>query len=131
MKKILFVFLIFVSSLCRAQSGYVIEETYEPISTDLMMMSARANSNRYQRYKEEAYDCYSKKDYYNFIYYSNLALKTGFYNAKLYFDRGVAYEKLYDYSKAKKEYKKALKKGYYQAQAALDNLKIKQKTKKK
>lgn len=55
-----------------------------------------------------------------FLTYSNYALETGWYNSKLYFDRGVVYERLNDFKNAKKEYKKAKKRGYAYAASALD-----------
>lgn len=39
----------------------------------------------------------------------------------------MAYEKLHDYRKAKKEYKRAVKKGYYPAQSALRQCRERQK----
>ena len=74
---------------------------------------------------------YNKGDYNGFIFYSDYALNTGWYNSKLYYDRGTAFERLHDYRKAKKEYKRALKKGYYPAQSALKQCKINQKNWKK
>ncbi|MDY3968295.1 MAG: hypothetical protein SO028_07940 [Prevotella sp.] len=86
---------------------------------------------RFDEYQDRAYNCYNRGDYNGFIYYSDYALKTGWYNSKLYYDRGAAYERLHEYGKAKKEYKRAIKKGYYPAQSAYEQCKIHQKAWKK
>ena len=116
-------------------TNYVIESTFQPFSMEEMMMAARANAyrqevmkQRFEEYQDKAYKCYNKGDFNGFIYYSDYALKTGWFNSKLYFDRGAAYERLHNYRKAKKEYKLALKKGYYPAQSALEQCKNHQKT---
>ena len=48
------------------------------------------------------------------------ALETGWYNSQLYYDRGVVYERLNNFKQAKKEYKKAKKNGYADAERALE-----------
>ena len=140
MKKFL---LTLMATICVAFSyaqntNYVIESTFQPLSMEEMMMAARANAyrqqimkERFEEYQDKAYNCYNKGDFNGFIYYSDYALNTGWYNSKLYYDRGAAFEKLHDYRKAKKEYKRALKKGYYPAQSALTQCKINQKNWKK
>lgn len=140
MKKFL---LTLMATICVAISyaqntNYVIESTFQPLSMEEMMMAARANAyrqqvmkERFEEYQDKAYNCYNKGDFNGFIYYSDYALNTGWYNSKLYYDRGAAFEKLHDYRKAKKEYKRALKKGYYPAQSALTQCKINQKNWKK
>ena len=140
MKKFL---LTLMATICVAFSyaqntNYVIESTFQPLSMEEMMMAARANAyrqqimkERFEEYQDKAYNCYNKGDFNGFIYYSDYALNTGWYNSKLYYDRGAAFEKLHEYRKAKKEYKRALKKGYYPAQSALKQCKINQKNWKK
>jgi tetratricopeptide (TPR) repeat protein len=140
MKKFL---LTLMATICVAFSyaqntNYVIESTFQPLSMEEMMMAARANAyrqqimkERFEEYQDKAYNCYNKGDFNGFIYYSDYALNTGWYNSKLYYDRGAAFEKLHEYRKAKKEYKRALKKGYYPAQSALTQCKINQKNWKK
>ena len=61
------------------------------------MMAARANAyrqevmkQRFEEYQDKAYDCYNKGDFNGFIFYSDYALNTGWYNSKLYYDRGTA-----------------------------------------
>ena len=125
MNKYLFLLLfVFIPMISHAQNGYVIQNSYQPLSIEEMIVSAKANVNRFSKYQDEAYECFNKGDYNGFIYYSDFALKTGYYNAKMYYNRGVSYEKLHNYSKAKKEYNKALKKGYYEAKPALEQCKI-------
>ena len=59
----------------------------------------------------------------------NSALKTGYYNGKLYFFRAFAYESLGYYKNAKKDYKVAKKNGVFEANAALVRIKQKMKAK--
>ena len=59
----------------------------------------------------------------------NSALNTGYYNGKLYFFRGYAYESLGYCKNAKKDYKLAKKNGVFEANAALDRVKQKMKAK--
>ena len=140
MKRILFALtLAFWASISYAQNiNYTIESTFQPLTMEEMMMAARANANRqevmrqrFEEYQDKAYDCYNRGDFNGFIYYSDYALSTGWYNSKLYYDRGAAYERLHDYRKAKKEYKRSFKKGYYPAQAAYEQCKQHQKAWKK
>lgn len=118
---ILLVFLVNAITLSYGQN-YTVESSYQPLSTKEMIMSARTNVNHFQKYQDKADVCLKKSDYEGYIYYSDFALKCGYYTAKMYYNRGIAYEKLHNYSKAKKSFKKALKKGYYPAKEALKNL---------
>lgn len=127
MKKGLLLSFIMITTLCNAQNSYVIENSYQPLTIDEIVMGVNTRVNRFNQYKDKAYECLNKRDFEGFIYYSDFALKTGYYNAKLYYYRGYAYEKLHNYSKAKKEYNKAIKKGYYEAVSALEQCKINQK----
>lgn len=119
---ILSIFLVNVMTLSYGQN-YTVESNYQPLSTEGMIMSARANVNRFQKYQDKTDICLKKGDYEGYIYYSDFALKCGYYTAKMYYNRGIAYEKLHNYSKAKKSFKKALKKGYYPAKEALKRFK--------
>ena len=131
--------IVLVTSLSYAQNINIVNgSVYQPLSMEELMMAARANAyrremakQRFEEYKEKAYTYYNRGDYSGFIYYSNIALNTGWYNDKMYYDRGVAFEMLHEYSKAKKEYKRAIKKGYYPAQSAYEQCKFHQKTWKK
>ena len=139
MRRILFLLLVFWATVSYAQNiNYTIESTFQPLSMEEMMMAARANAyrqevmkQRFEEYQDKAYNCYNKGDFNGFIFYSDYALNTGWYNSKLYYDRGAAFERLHDYRKAKKEYKNAIKKGYYPAQAAYEQCKLHQKEWKK
>lgn len=111
--------------LCSAQ--IVINSKYRPLSYEELMMHAQAEAaynarmqQLFEQYQEEAYHRYNNQDLYGFLTYSNYALETGWYNSKLYFDRGVVYECLNDFKNAKKEFKKAKKKGYAYATSALE-----------
>ena len=139
MRRILLLLLVFWATVSYAQNiNYTIESTFQPLSMEEMMMAARANAyrqevmkQRFEEYQDKAYNCYNKGDFNGFIFYSDYALNTGWYNSKLYYDRGAAYEKLHEYSKAKKEFKRAIKKGYYPAQSAYEQCKVHQKAWKK
>ena len=140
MKKILIALAIsFAIGEGYAQNiNYTINSTFQPLSMEELMMSARAEAyrqqiaqQRFEEYKDKAYTYLNKGDYQGFLYYSDYALSTGWYNNKMYYDRGVAFEKFHEYRKAKKEYKKAIKKGYYPAEHAYRQCKINQKNWKK
>lgn len=110
--------------------GIVINSKFRPLSYEQLEMHAQAeyarqmqNKEGFEYYKAEAYKRLQVLDYEGFIYYSDYALKYGWYNDKMYYDRGQAYEKLHKYRKAKKEYKKAIKVGYYPAIQALEKCK--------
>lgn len=122
-------------NFCQAQ---VITSQYKPLSLEELYLQAAAEVMRdkqreaqFDKYQDEAYKCYNRGDWYGFLTYSNYALKTGWYTDKLYYDRGVVYERLNDFKNAKKEYKKAKKHGYAYAEVALSNLKLKEKEYKK
>lgn len=103
--------------------NYKVESSFEPLPSDLMMAAARSRANSFNEYSKKAYEALNKGDKYGFITYTNYALSTGFYSAKMYYDRGNVFIDLRDYKQAKKEYKKAKKRGYYQANQALEVLK--------
>ena len=140
MKRYVVVLLIvLVTTMSRAQNVNIVNgSVYEPLPMEVLMMAARANAyrqemakQRFEEYKDKAYNYYNRGDYSGFIYYSTIALNTGWYNDKMYYDRGNAYEMLHEYRKAKKEYKRAIKKGYYPAQSAYEQCKRHQKIWKK
>ena len=139
MKRFFLLSFVFWAAVSYAQNiNYKIESTFQPLTMEEMMMAARANAyrqemmkQRFEEYQDKAYSCYNKGDFNGFLYYSEYALNTGWYNSKLYYDRGAAFEMLHEYSKAKKEYKRALKKGYYPAKAAYEQCKVHQKAWKK
>lgn len=139
MRRILLLLFVFWATISYAQNiNYTIESTFQPLSMEEMMIAARANAyrqevmkQRFEEYQDEAYNCYNKGDFNGFIFYSDYALNTGWFNSKLYYDRGAAFERLHDYSKAKKEYKKAIKKGYYPAKEAYEQCELHQKAWKK
>ncbi len=112
----------------------VINSRFRPLSYEELYVSAmmkaeyeRQQKERFEYYKQKAYEYYNRQYWYSFLTYSKYALDCGWYTAKLYYDRGVAYEKICDFKHAKKEYKKAKKKGYVYAEAALQSLKITEK----
>jgi len=110
--------------------------TYTPLTAQEIMLAAqlreqrnienqrinRENQRRFTYYQNLAYESLNKDNYYDFLDYSNYALQTGWYNSKLYYDRGRVFEEIGYYKEAKMEYKKAMKRGYSRAKSALKNL---------
>lgn len=142
MKKIIYaIFLIVLIFPCKlhGQNLWLTNTSkFKPFTYDELVLQAQAkaareayNEKKFNEFQDKAYSCLNKKDYQGFIYYSDHALKTGWYNSQLYYDRGKAFENLNDYKRAKKEYKKAKKKGYYPAAEALKRCKQKEKMWKK
>lgn len=130
-RTVISLFAAFVAVAGHAQYDCVVESHYQPLTMEEMIMAARAEAyhqqklkERFIKYKDKAYECYDKGDFRGFIYYSDFALETGWCNGKLYYDRGVAYETFNEYGKAKREYKRSLKKGYYLAESALEQCKV-------
>ena len=134
MKKLLtfLLFVLTISNICSSQ--IVISSKYRPLSFEELYIEAlakaeyqRQQKERFEHYQQIAYSYYNKKDWNGFLTYSKYALDCGWYNARLYYDRGMAYEMLNDFKNAKREYKKARKKGYAYAEDALQSLKQKEK----
>ena len=105
---------------------------------DTDVMNAYANALRetagrreqiFHFYSDKALDAGLEKQWGLCIYYVDNALETGFYNADLYFVRGLANEQLGKYKDAKKDYKTSKKLGSEHAAKALENLKEKMKRK--
>lgn len=137
-------------SVSYAQNNpFVVSDSYQPMTMEEMMLPVmlysqnaeriqqiqeqrrRAAEQRFNEYKGKAYECYNRSDYSGFIYYSAIALETGWYNNKMYYDRGVAFEALHDYKQARKEYKTAINYGYYPAVDAYNQVKVHKKEWKK
>lgn len=125
--RMLLLALIVISISQTGTSQIVIDSKFKPFSYEELMMQAQAEAaynaqmkQRFQQYQDEAYRRYNKQDWYGFLTNSNYALETGWYNSQLYYDRGVVYERLNNFKQAKKEYKKAKKNGYADAERALE-----------
>ena len=130
MKKLgISLFLFLITSTIHAQ--YVVDSYYQPRSVKEIIVEERAKVSLFEKYKDKAYYHLDKGEYIMFLYYSDQALKMGYYSAKLYYDRSVAYEAIHEYSKAKRWYKKALRKGYSPAEYALTQCKTNQREWKK
>lgn len=84
----------------------------------------------FRKYSQLAYASFKKGDYSGCLYYSEKALETTYFTADLYYIRGVSYEKLQLYKEAKKEYRRAKRKGSAYAISALKELKEKNKKRK-
>ena len=101
---------------------------FEPFTYEELIIMAQIEAQKRAQFEENqdlAYEAINRGNWYGFIYYSNRALSTGYYNSKMYYYRGVCFEKMDRYKDAKKEYRKAKRKGYYGAKEALSNLKKK------
>ena len=108
-------------------------DLYDNATMEMALRAARETAPRRQQafefYGDQAYDAYSNNRWIDVINNVNSALNTGYYNGKLYFFRGYAYESLGYYKNAKKDYKLAKKSRVFDANAALDRVKQKMKAK--
>lgn len=92
--------------------------------------AARRKAN-FEKYSNLADEAFNKKQWNYVIYYVNEALETQYYNGELFFLRGFAYEMLGNERQAKKDYRKGKKNGSYRAALAIEQLKEKQKQRRK
>ena len=115
--------LLLLTSLSVSAQNYVVNSSYDFPSYESMIIDARYRVNRFNEYYTEAYNHFNKKDYSGFIYYSDLALDQEFYTAQLFYDRGFSFEQLHQFSKAKKEYKKAYNMVYMKQKVHWNNAK--------
>lgn len=104
-----------ISNVCSSQ--IIINSRFKPLSYDELYMSAMAEAaykrqqkERFEQYQQRAYDCYNRQDWNGFLTYSNYALDCGWYNAKLYYDRGVVYEILMTLNTLRKNIKRLRRK---------------------
>lgn len=108
-------------------------DLYDDAMMEMELRAARETAGRRQQafeyYGDQAYDAYCNDKWVDVINNVNNALKTGYYNGKLYFFRAFAYESLGYYKNAKKDYKVAKKHGVFEANAALERIKQKMKAK--
>ena len=85
----------------------------------------------FEQFSDRADEAFNKKQWNYVIYYVNEALETQYYNGELFFLRGCAYEMLGNERQAKKDYRKGKKNGSYRAALAMEQLKEKQKQRRK
>ena len=108
-------------------------DLYDNTLMEMALRAARETAPRrqqaFEHFGDLAYDAYCNKKWVDVINNVNSALKTGYYNGKLYFFRAFAYESLGYYKNAKKDYKVAKKHGVFEANAALERIKQKMKAK--
>jgi hypothetical protein len=91
-------------------------------------VNARNNEikrEQFDRFMKNAELEFNRGNYSGFITATNYALQTGYSFPELYYYRGIAYENLRDFKQSKSNYKLAKKKGVYEANNALKNLKRK------
>ncbi len=108
-------------------------DLYDDAVMDMALKAARETAPRrqqaFEHYGNQAYDAYCNNRWVDVINNVNCAFNTGYYNGKLYYFRGYAYESLGYYKYAKKDYKVARKNGVFEANAALERGKQKMKRK--
>ena len=92
--------------------------------------AARRKAN-FEQYSNLADEAFNKKQWSLVICYVNDAFETQYYNGELYYLRGYAFEMLGDERQAKKDYRKGKRNNSYQAALALDQLKEKQRQRRK
>jgi len=92
--------------------------------------AARRKAN-FEQYSNLAVEAFNKKQWNYVILYVNNALETQYYNGEVFYLRGFAYEMLGDERRAKKDYRKGKKNGSYRAEIAMEQLKEKQKQRRK
>lgn len=93
--------------------------------------TAERRRAQFEQYSNMADEAFTKKRWNYVIYYVNEAFKTQYHNGYLYYMRGYAFEMLGDERTAKKDYRRGKKNGSYQAALALDQLKEKQRQRRK
>lgn len=140
MKKIFIILLLSIQSFVLKAQIYGSDQSiqlptmsYPSISevnemANYALVKARLEHLREENFKEYtklAYDAYNKGKYNYCLYYSEQALSTNYYSADIYYLRGISFEKLGNYKDAKKEYKRAIRKGSTRAVSALKELKEK------
>ena len=85
----------------------------------------------FEQFSDRAAEAFNKKQWSLVICYVNDAFETQYYNGHLYYLRGYAFEMLGDERQAKKDYRKGKRNNSYQAALALDQLKEKQRQRRK
>lgn len=136
--KICLLFLL-IPSFVIAQNRYdtpanaAFMNTYVPRSYDEMLFTAAAEilkekqaQEDFEKYSVTAYEYLRKNQISSFVNYANLALNTGYYNSKLYYNLGISYYLLGEKRKGKKFLKKASKSGFVSAPYALSAIKKKE-----
>lgn len=109
-------------------SDYEYVSTYIPMSFSEMAIIAYGeamNKKKFQEYSLKAYEYLNKNNLYWFTYYALEALNTGYYNALLYYNLGIAYSVSGEKRNAKKYLKKAKRKGVNYAKSALQYIREK------
>ena len=108
-------------------------DLYDDAVMDMALRAARETAPRrqqaFEHYGNQAYDAYCNNRWVDVINNVNCAFNTGYYNGKLYYFRGYAYESLGYYKYAKKDYKVARKNRVFEANAALERVTQKMKRK--
>lgn len=127
---LLFVAMLTLSTNVKAQAvDYPQMDLYDSgmmnMYLDALSNTAHKRKELFIEYSKIAYDFFVKKDYNNFLKYSDYALNTNYYTPELYYLRGYAYEMLGNYKLSRKEYKTAYKYGYIQAKDRLNQIKNK------
>jgi hypothetical protein len=110
-------------------------DLYDDAMMAMELRAARETAARrqmaFEYYGDHAYDAYCKGKWNDVISYVNGALNTGYYNGKLFYFRGVAYESLGYLKYAKNDFKLAKKYNVTEAFSAFNRVKQKLKAQRK
>ena len=93
-----------------------------PVKISASQIKKAEKQRLFTHYSGLAYGALNRGQLAVFLRYSDYALQTGQYSARLYYDRGYVFESLGDYVTARKEYRKADRMGYAPARYALSEL---------
>lgn len=142
-KKILMMSLLFSMAMGASAQIYAYDTWMQMPTRDLyddgmmnmhirvLAETAARRKENFEQYSNFAVEAFNKKQWNYVILYVNNALKTQYYNGEMYYLRGFAYEMLGDERQAKKDYRKGKKNGSYRAEIAMEQLKEKQKQRRK
>ena len=131
---LLIITTLLTGNLSAQNYSLLVTPTFKPRTFNEMLIDAyiaaharAVNQQKFQQYTAAAYEALASGDDEAFIQYSTYALRTGFYSAELYYDRGRVWE-YHGYDKyAKKSYKSAWHAGHPEGYSAF--LRVKEKIK--
>ena len=111
------------------------EDIYDDAMMNMYLRAVAETGARrkalFEQFSDRAAEAFNKKQWSLVICYVNDAFETQYYNGELYYLRGYAFEMLGDERQAKKDYRKGKRNNSYQAALALDQLKEKQRQRRK
>lgn len=135
MKKIIFGLLFFQLNIYVFSQGGIkqyygtkestVPNDYYKVQAEYNYLIQQQQGRVFEEYQNSGLNCYNAKDYQGCIYYYKLAKKTGWYNATFDYAVGISYYYSGNKSKAKSYLRLARKRGSYQAQKVLEEIKSK------